>query len=144
MQINWDVLVRAAERNGNVVTAEAELDWPTTTGVIDTSPNRIYRDEDANVSLVYQDQDINVVVWNLLPGQVTDSHKHPENAHTFLVVCGEGEYLREGDAPVPIKTGEIVIIPRETVHVIRNTGSVPLSYIAVSSIGQHGYHRVSA
>ena len=91
-----------------------------------------------------QDTDLNVVVWNLLPGQVTDSHKHPENAHTFLVITGEGEYVRESDPAVAIRAGDMVVIPRETVHVIRNTGSAPLSYVAVSSIGPHGYYRVSA
>jgi quercetin dioxygenase-like cupin family protein len=123
--------------------AETEV-WPEESGVIQPGPFQVYKDDDAHVSLVYQDTDLNVVVWNLLPGQVTDSHKHPENAHTFIVVTGEGEYIRESDPPKAIRTGDLIVIPRETVHVIRNNGSTPLSYVAVSSIGPHGYYRVSA
>jgi|SRR5581483_4724971 len=118
-----------------------DLDWPTEAGVQRPEPYQIHRDDGANVSLVYQDQDINVVVWNLLPGQETDSHKHPENAHTFIILTGSGEYFREQDPAVAIKAGDFVIIPRETVHLIRNTGSAPMSYLAVSSVGPHGYSR---
>jgi quercetin dioxygenase-like cupin family protein len=119
----------------------ADLDWPTEAGVLRPEPFEVQKPDGANVSLVYQDQDINVVVWNLLPGQETDVHKHPENAHTFIILKGQGEYTREADTPVPIRAGDFVIIPRETVHLIVNTGSEPMSYLAVSSIGPHGYTR---
>ena len=118
-----------------------EAIWPQDTGVLRAEPYESYSTERANVTRVYQDTDINLVVWNLTPGQVTDAHKHPENAHTFIVLCGQGEYVRENDRPVPIHAGDFVIIPREVVHLIRNSGSEPLSYLAVSSIGPHGYSR---
>lgn len=119
----------------------SDLDWPTTAGVLRPKPFVIHTAEGPNVSLVYQDVDINLVVWNLLPGQETDSHKHPENAHTFIILTGKGEYIREHNSPVSISAGDFVIIPRDTVHLIRNTGSEAMSYLAVSSVGPHGYHR---
>jgi mannose-6-phosphate isomerase-like protein (cupin superfamily) len=83
------------------------------------------------------------VVWNLEPGQAGAVHSHPESAHAFLVLCGSGEYVH-GDDVVPIKTGDCVIIPRQQVHSIRNTGSERLSYLAFTNQGVNGYSRTPA
>jgi mannose-6-phosphate isomerase-like protein (cupin superfamily) len=92
-------------------------------------------------SRMYKDKDISLVVWNLEPGQENRAHHHPESAHTFLVLCGAGEYIRGSDGPVPIRAGDCVIIPRLTEHGIRNTGAERLSYLAFTSQGPNGYTR---
>jgi quercetin dioxygenase-like cupin family protein len=68
-------------------------------------------------------------------------HQHPESAHTFLVLCGEGEYVREGVEPSQIRAGDYIIIPRQVMHGIRNTGTERLSYLAFTSQGPNGYSR---
>ena len=100
-----------------------------------------YSLENARSVRMYKDEDISLVLWNLEPGQATRSHAHPESAHTFLVLCGRGEYERGEARPVPIGEGECVIIPRGVIHTIQNTGSAPLSYLAFTSQGPNGYSR---
>ena len=101
----------------------------------------LYSPENARSVRMYKDQDISLVLWNLEPGQMTRPHAHPESAHTFLVLCGNGEYEKGEAAPVAIEQGDCVIIPRGVVHTIRNSGSVPLSYLAFTSQGPNGYSR---
>lgn len=110
-------------------------------GVYDPLDFRAFDAEGATVVRLYHDDpDASVVVWNLEPGQENDSHTHPANLHVFYVLEGEGVYLR-GDGEVPVRAGQIVIIPRQQRHGIRNTGSSRLSYMAFSTYGPDGYVR---
>jgi mannose-6-phosphate isomerase-like protein (cupin superfamily) len=112
-------------------------------GVHNPMEYREYSPESAHATRMYKDADISLVVWNLEPGQAGAVHSHPESAHAFLVLCGSGDYVR-GDDVVPIKTGDCVIIPRQQVHSIRNTGSERLSYLAFTNQGVNGYSRTPA
>ena len=98
--------------------------------------------EGPTLGRVYKDADLSVVVWNLEPGQVTDTHSHPDSAHAMLVLAGEGEYVRGGDPPRPIRAGDCVVVPRQVDHTIRNTSRERLSYAAVTNQGPSGYTRV--
>ncbi len=100
-----------------------------------------FSEERATAKRMYKDQDISLVVWNLEPGQENRIHWHPESAHTFLVLCGEGEYVSEGAEPASIRAGDYIIIPRQVPHGIRNTGEQRLSYLAFTSQGPNGYTR---
>jgi quercetin dioxygenase-like cupin family protein len=109
-------------------------------GVIrDLAPYRSFSREDANVVVMYEDVDQTLVVWNLEPGQENARHLHPANAHTMLVLEGEGRLLRADGAEAPIKAGDWIVIPRATVHGIRNTGTTRMSYLAVTTNGAEGY-----
>jgi quercetin dioxygenase-like cupin family protein len=110
-------------------------------GVHRAEPYQRFSPERATATRMYKDEDISLVVWNLEPGQENRMHHHPESAHTFLVLCGEGEYTREGTAAVPIRAGDYIIIPRQVPHSIRNTGTERLSYLAFTSQGPNGYSR---
>ena len=109
-------------------------------GVIrDLAPFRSFSSEDAKVVVMYEDVDQTLVVWNLEPGQENAPHVHPANAHTMMVLEGQGCLLKADGAEVPIKAGDWILIPRATVHGIRNTGSTRLSYLAVTTNGPEGY-----
>jgi mannose-6-phosphate isomerase-like protein (cupin superfamily) len=111
-------------------------------GVYDPLDFRTFSDEGATVVRLYHDDpDASVVVWNLEPGQANDQHMHQANLHVFYVLEGEGSYLKD-DALVPIKAGQIVVIPRQQLHGIRNTGTSRLSYMAMTTYGPDGYVRV--
>ncbi len=117
---------------------------PTTlgNGVYDPLDFRTFNADGANVVRLYHDDpDASVVVWNLEPGQENDVHSHLENLHVFYVLEGEGSYLRD-ETFVPIRAGQIVVIPRQQLHGIRNTGTGRLSYMAVTTYGPDGYVRV--
>lgn len=62
-------------------------------------------------------------------------HSHLANEEMFFVLEGSGE-VKIGETTYPIRKGDIVALPpggRETAHVITNTGSVELKYLAVST-----------
>jgi len=111
------------------------------TGVHDPKDFRRFSAEKATVVRMYSDQDLVLVVWNLEPGQENDQHQHPENAHTLLVLEGEGHYLKDDGETVSVKAGECVIVPRGQLHGIRNTGNTRLSYFAITTQGPSGYIR---
>jgi quercetin dioxygenase-like cupin family protein len=122
---------------------EIEAMTPETLGTGVHSPYdwREFEADKAHAVRMYKDQDISVVVWNLEPGQENSAHQHPESAHTFIVLTGQGEYHHGSEDAVPIKAGDYIIIPRLTMHGIRNTGTERLSYAAVTSQGPNGYSR---
>ncbi len=62
-------------------------------------------------------------------------HNHLVNEEMFFVLEGQGE-VRIGEATYPIRPGDVIACPAggaETAHQIRNTGSVDLKYLAVST-----------
>jgi len=86
-----------------------------------------------------------ITIRNFEPGQVSDLHIHPENAHCIYILdhpenahCiyileGSGEVLRDGAPPLPIKVGQFLVVPRNTLHGLRNTGDRRLSYLGVNA-----------
>ncbi|MDD3652001.1 cupin domain-containing protein [Immundisolibacter sp.] len=117
-------------------------------GTLDPRDFIKYSPDKETVVPVYADgADLGIVSWNLLPGQANESHSHPYSAHCFLIVEGEGHYLKgepgSADyAEYPIKAGQAVVIPRNQVHGIRNTGTAPLSYFAITTTAGGEYQRV--
>jgi quercetin dioxygenase-like cupin family protein len=110
-------------------------------GVVQPREFCLFAREEAMVVPVYHDQDQSIVVWNLEPGQENMIHVHAANAHSIVVLQGSGIYLRDEGEPVPIRTGDCIIVPRGTAHGIRNTGDAPLSYLAFTTTGEGGYVR---
>jgi quercetin dioxygenase-like cupin family protein len=110
-------------------------------GVHDPRTFQQFSADAAKVVRMYGDDDVSVVVWNLEPGQENPPHEHPENAHTLTVLQGEGHYLHADGSHVPVKQGDCIIVPRATLHGIRNTGRTPFSYLAVTTLGGKGYVR---
>jgi quercetin dioxygenase-like cupin family protein len=106
------------------------------TGAYDPREWRSFDPTEGKVNMMYMgDEDIaNIVVWCLEPGQENSTHTHPDSAHIIYIMEGEGLCLR-GDQgqPDPIKAGQLLIVPRNVIHGIRNTGNVNLSYVAASA-----------
>jgi mannose-6-phosphate isomerase-like protein (cupin superfamily) len=105
-------------------------------GIFNPKDHQVFAAEEATVSLVYSgDDDISAVVWNLEPGQENSNHVHETNAHLMVVLQGSGVYVRDEKDEIPIKAGDCLIIPRNLIHGIRNTGNERLSYLASNSPG---------
>ena len=104
-------------------------------GVFDPADFQIYSADEPNIVGVYRDGiDIrHITVRNFEPGQETPLHLHEENAHCIYILEGSGESLREGVPPVPIHAGQFIIVPRNVLHGLRNTGSARLSYLGVNA-----------
>ena len=106
-------------------------------GIHDPHHYRIYSDDGGTPVRMYADPDISWLVWNLKPGQENSTHVHPERAHALVVLGGSGLYvLGEKEETFPIQQGTYIIVPRGTVHGVRNTGSEPLSYLTISNNNQ--------
>jgi quercetin dioxygenase-like cupin family protein len=110
---------------------------PETLGsaIFDPKEYQIFSPDDQMVIGMYRDGiDIrHVTVRNFEPGQGNPLHTHPENAHCIYILEGTGEVLRPDGPPVPIKTGQVWIVPRGVQHGIRNTGSTRFSYLGVNA-----------
>ncbi len=132
-------------------------------GVINGRSLAKFEDDGANiVSNVYSDPESgkghNLVIWCLKPGQENSMQWHDAVTHIFIINEGEGVYMKgepfaaDQESPkassptpapgfkhkeVPVKAGDIICIPSNTVHGIKNTGKGNLSYIAVSIGGPY-------
>lgn len=106
-------------------------------GVVDPSNYCVYSEDGGLPARMFADQDISLLVWNLQPGQENSTHVHPERAHTLVMLTGSGLYvLGDKQETFPVKKGDYIIVPRGTVHGMRNTGGEPLSYLTISNNNQ--------
>ncbi len=80
---------------------------------------------------------INVVVWNLAPGQQNDYHLHPTTEHLHIVIEGECEYTLGDHEPVIAEVGDAVMVPAGIPHGIRNVSDKRASYVAITSPGPY-------
>jgi uncharacterized cupin superfamily protein len=73
----------------------------------------------------------------LPPGKVQcPFHSHHAEEEMFLILEGEGE-LRFGDRRYPLRRHDVVACPTggaEVAHQIINTGTVPMRYLALSTL----------
>ena len=62
------------------------------------------------------------VVVTIGAEQVAPKHKHP-GEEIIYVLQGSLEYTLEGKDPVIVKAGQVLFIPAETVHSVKNIGT---------------------
>jgi quercetin dioxygenase-like cupin family protein len=105
--------------------------------VFDLAKYQVYSDDSATVAFAYISGQLGVVFWNLQPGQENDYHMHPTTEHLHVVVTGEVEYTLGDLDPIRVRAGQAVMVPEKVPHGIRNVGSEPASYFAVTSPGDY-------
>ena len=62
------------------------------------------------------------VLVELAPGVLAPNHSHPGEELVY-VVQGSLEYALDGRPPVTLKAGEVLFIPAETPHAVKNVGN---------------------
>lgn len=73
--------------------------------------------------------------------QQVKAHKHLHHSEQVMILAGEAE-MKLGEKFFPVKKGDEVFIPKNTVHAVRNTGNVPLKVLSVQSPYFDGKDRV--
>lgn len=68
-------------------------------------------------------------------------HKHLTHAEHVFVLEGTGEMLL-GDKTIPIKKGDLVFIPKNTVHALKVTSGVPVKVLSVQAPHFDGKDRI--
>ena len=84
-----------------------------------------------------QRHDISIPGWEVVhvridigPGMTVPNHKHP-GEEVVYVLDGSLEYRLEGSAPVTLKAGDVLFIPKGIVHNVKNVGSDNASELSV-------------
>lgn len=105
----------------------------------DVEENGHYTSKRAMFSAAIGARKLGYNLTELPPGKAQcPFHAHREEEEMFLVLEGEGE-LRFGTQRFPIRQHDVVACPTggaEVAHQIINTGTVPLRYLAVSTLSQ--------
>jgi mannose-6-phosphate isomerase-like protein (cupin superfamily) len=69
------------------------------------------------------------------------AHKHLTHSEHVYVIDGEAE-MRLGDKTVKVKNGDIIFIPKGTVHAVKVTSKRPLKVLSVQAPHSDGTDRV--
>jgi mannose-6-phosphate isomerase-like protein (cupin superfamily) len=69
------------------------------------------------------------------------AHKHLEHSEHVYVLEGEGELLL-GEKAINIKPGDLIFIPKNTVHALKVTSEMPMKVISVQAPFFDGTDRV--
>jgi quercetin dioxygenase-like cupin family protein len=67
------------------------------------------------------------------PGAANPRHAHPHSEQTWIIERGRAELLLTDEQSRPIQAGEIVRTPAGAIHGIRNSGTEPLIYLAITT-----------
>jgi quercetin dioxygenase-like cupin family protein len=59
---------------------------------------------------------------NISPEAPAFKHKHP-GEEIIYVLEGSLEYQVEGEPPTTLNAGDVLLVPAETIHAVRNVGS---------------------
>lgn len=77
-------------------------------------------------------QDALAVTWvYVAPGSKQPMHQHPEQ-QAYIIIEGRG-VMQVGEKEQPVRAGELVYIPSNVPHGLKNTGDQPLAYISAAS-----------
>lgn len=71
------------------------------------------------------------------------AHKHVFHTEQVQVLEGTGTMMLDNKT-FPVKKGDLIFIPRNTVHAVTSTGKVPLKVLSVQSPRFDGSDRVMA
>jgi mannose-6-phosphate isomerase-like protein (cupin superfamily) len=69
------------------------------------------------------------------------AHKHLYHSEHVVVLEGEGQ-MRLDSKNFAIKKGDVVFIPKNTVHAVKSTGTTPLKVVSIQSPRFDGSDRV--
>lgn len=69
------------------------------------------------------------------------AHKHLQHSEHVAVLDGSGE-MTLGEKKFEIKKGDVIFIPKNTVHAVKTTGKVPLKVLSVQSPNFDGKDRI--
>ena len=68
-------------------------------------------------------------------------HKHIAHSEHVVVLDGTGQ-MTLGDKSFEIKKGDVVFIPKNTMHAVKSTGKQPLKVLSVQSPNFDGKDRI--
>jgi len=60
------------------------------------------------------------------------AHKHAQHSEHVIVTEGTG-LMKLGENTFEIKKGDVIFIPRNTIHSVKTTGSIPLKVISIQA-----------
>jgi uncharacterized cupin superfamily protein len=90
----------------------------------------------AQIGMKLGTQKLGINITACPPGKsVFPFHSHRLNEELFYVLEGEGQ-IRLGSETYPVRKGDFVFCPPggpDTAHQLRNTGSIDLKYLAIST-----------
>ena len=105
----------------------------------DVEENGIYTSSRGRIGVHIGARNLGYNLTVLPPGKVQcPFHSHHGEEEMFLILEGEGE-LRFGDARYPIRRHDVIACPTggpEVAHQIVNTGTVPMRYLALSTVAR--------
>jgi quercetin dioxygenase-like cupin family protein len=71
---------------------------------------------------LFETSDMHFNMYCIAPGQQNPLHRHPFSDEILYFVEGTGECV-VGEETYPVKVGDIVFVPKNSPHAIRNTHS---------------------
>lgn len=91
-----------------------------------------YNAEKAGKVVLSEGGHARTTLWCLMPGQHIHPHVHAGD-HVWVILEGEGTFLSEGQAGVPVSPGTILAAPAGISHGIDNTGATGLVFVSISA-----------
>ncbi len=91
-----------------------------------------------------QPQFLTSCIMRVLPGEtVKPAHAHPQGEELIYIISGEGKVYVDGEVE-PISPGTAVLFQKDSIHMVRNTGSSEMKVICFFappvSLDTYEYH----
>lgn len=72
---------------------------------------------------LFETSNMHFNIYCIAPGQENPLHRHPESDEILYFVAGSGE-CECGEETFAVSQGELVLVPKDVPHAIRNTHAV--------------------
>ena len=122
---------KSSKNQGEMITQYNNLIFPKG----DPLPNTYFTGNAFLTPLVTRNNNNDYSIGNVTfePGARTHWHTHPKG-QTLIITSGEGFYQEKGKAARPLKKGDVVNIPENTVHWHGASANSMFVHIAITNI----------
>ena len=90
---------------------------------------------DAIKEILGQD-DISIAHMTLLPGSKDAAHYHPDIIEAYFILSGTGA-MHIDDKSQSVKPNDAILVRKNKIHYIENTGDTDLMFLAICSPAWH-------
>jgi len=102
-----------------------------------TVPSKSGHNDTATLWGLFQKEDfsstLNGLNANIInPGIALEPHQHENVEHVYFILSGVG-IARVGDEEQEVSEGDAIYMPARLIHAMRNTGTYPLRFLAITA-----------
>ncbi|WP_308253746.1 cupin domain-containing protein [Geminocystis sp. GBBB08] len=98
-------------------------------------------DQNATVTEITQTENSSIAVWLVKPGQIVQSHYHPDGQDTWVMIKGTLTYYLGDGQSQSLNAGEVALAQKNQIHGAMNKSNEDAVFVSIYSAPNIGYEK---